>query len=168
MQIMAYDIETAERCSIEIPIRRLTALDDLKQAAYWRKLLELVQHLQSHGTEHELAGQIILDDLYLYKPEPPDPVRAKAIQKFMDEWRQSNPGSQPGNLYREIQKRFPLKEKTKVIVRIDWMDWVPLQDFVSVVHYRLQIKHPGKVLSEDARAKTPMEAERVILRAFGW
>jgi hypothetical protein len=168
MQITTFDIESSEQCSIEIPIRRLTASADAKEAAYWRKLLDLVEHLHSQDTEHKLWGQIILDNLYLSVPEPPNPVRTKAIKEFVEEWRQSNPDSRPRDEIHEIRKRFPSEEKTSVIVRIDWMDYVPLQDFISKVHYRLQIRRPGKVLSEDARAKTPLEAERVIRKAFGW
>jgi hypothetical protein len=35
------------------------------------------------------------------------------------------------------------------------------------MHYRIQIKRPGKGVTEEARAQNPAECERVLRKAFG-
>jgi hypothetical protein len=168
MQITTFDIESNEVSNIEIPLRRLATSADAKEAAYWRKLVALVEHLHSQGNDHKLTGYVFSQGLDLWAPDPPDPAREQAMKQFADEWLQSNPDAEKRKLSREMLKGFPSKPRTKLTVWIDWLDWVPLQDYISQVHYRMQIQHPGKVLSEDVRAKTPEEVERVIRRTFRW
>src|SRR4051812_28477022 len=98
MQITTVDTESKSVCSIDLPLRRLTKSDDAKEAAYWRKFLELVEHLQSRGTKHELRGYILLRELNLWVPYPPDPSRSQAMKEFADEWRRSNPGAETRRL----------------------------------------------------------------------
>ena len=112
----------------------------------------------------------MLQELVLFKREPLDPVRERQMKEFMDEWRASNPHPTTwGNsLSREMRRRFPHKPGIRVSVRVDWRDYAPLRDGVPEMHYRFQVERPGKTITEDARAKDPAEAERIICEAFGW
>ena len=88
----------------------------------------------------------------------------------VDEWRALNPDptSWGNSLSRELRRQFPPKPKTRVSVRVDWRDYAPLRDGVPEMHYRFQVERHGKTITEDARAKDPAEAERIICEAFGW
>ncbi len=112
----------------------------------------------------------MLQELLLHEPEPPDPVRDREMKRFVDEWRAQNPDPTTwGNrLSREMRRRFPSKPKVCVSVWVDWQDYTPLRDGLPEMHYRFQVKRPGKTISEDARTKDPVEAERIICEAFGW
>jgi hypothetical protein len=149
MRITTIDLDEDKACGIDVPPRRLAASHEPLEAASWQKILELVTHLQSSGSEHELWGQIMLQRLNLLKRERPDPARDREMQEFMGEW-------------------FPLKAEVCVSVWVDWRDYAPLRDGLPELHYRFQVKRPGKTLTEDARAKDLMEAERIICEAFGW
>jgi hypothetical protein len=170
MQITTFDLDEHKPCGIEVPLGRLAASPEPLEAAYWHKLLELVEHLQLSGSEHELWGQIVHQELLLREPEPPDPVRDREMKKFMDEWRALNPDPTTwGNrLIREKMQRFPPKPGVRVSVRVDWRDYAPLRDGLPEMHYRFQVKRPGRTITEDARAKDPVEAERIICEAFRW
>jgi hypothetical protein len=170
MRITTFDLVEHKPCGIEIPLRRLAASSKPMEAASWQKLLELVAHLQSSSSEDELRGQIVLQKLLLYKPEPPDPVRDREMKKFMDEWHALNPYSTTwGNrLSREMRQRFPRKPGVRVSVRVDWRDYAPLLDGLPEMHYRFQVERPGKTITEDARTKDLAAAERFICEACGW
>jgi hypothetical protein len=169
MRITTYDLGEHKTCGIEIPLRRLAASPTSLESAKWQKLLDLVTHLQSCAPEEELRGQILLEQVLLHKPEPPDPVRYEAMKNFMDEWRALNPDSTTWGvrLSRDMRRRFPAKPGVCVTLRVDWRDYAPLRDGFPEMHYRFQIKRPGKVISEDFRAKDPLEAHRIICEAFG-
>jgi hypothetical protein len=170
MRITTFDLDEHKPCGIEIPLRRLAASSEPLEAASWNKLLELVTHLQLSGSEHELWGQLVLKELLLHKPDPPDPVRDREMKKFIDEWRAENPDPTAwGNhLGREMRRRFPTKPGVHVSLWADWRDYAPLRDGLPDMHYRFQVKRPGKSITEDARAKDPAEAEQIIRQAFGW
>jgi hypothetical protein len=91
MRITTFDLDEHKPCGIEVPLRRLAASPEPLEGASWQKLLDLVAHLQTDGLEHELWGQIVLRELRLRKPQPPDPVRDREMKRFMDEWRALNP-----------------------------------------------------------------------------
>jgi hypothetical protein len=55
-----------------------------------------------------------------------------------------------------------------VSVWVDWPDNAPLRDGLPEAYYRLQIPRGKAVLSRDARATTPEQAEQIIWEAFGW
>jgi hypothetical protein len=171
MRITTFDFDKHKPCGIEVPLRRLMASPNPLEAASRHKLLDLVAHLQSSGPDHELRGQIFLQKkLRLRKPHTPDPVRDHEMKKFIDEWRALNPGSTTwgGRLSREMMRRFPRKPGVRVSVWVDWRDYGPLRDGLPEMHYRLQVERPGKTITDDARAKDPIEAERIICEAFGW
>jgi hypothetical protein len=170
MRITTFDLDEHKACGIEVTLRRLAESPTPLEAASWHKLLELVAHLQASGSEPQLWGQIVLQELLLHKPEPPDPVRDREIKKFMDEWRALNPDPTTwGNrLSREMRRRFPPKPGVLVSVRVDWRDYAPLRDGLPEMHFRFQVQRPGTAISQDARAKDPLEAERIICEAFGW
>jgi hypothetical protein len=170
MRITTFDLDEHKPCAIDVPLRRLAASADPLKAASWQKLLDLVAHLQSGGSEHELWGQILLQELRLHKPEPSDPIRDMQKKRFMDEWRALNPdpATWGDRLIREMRRRFPPKPGVLLSVRVDWQDYAPLRDGLPEMHYRFQIHRPGKAISEDARAKDPVEAEGIICKAFGW
>jgi hypothetical protein len=170
MRITTIDLDEHKACGIEVPLRRLAASTKPLEAASWKKLLELVEYLQSSGSEHELWGQIIFQELLLQKPEPPDTVRDPQMKRFMDEWRAQNPDPTTwGNrLSREMRRRFPAKPGVRVSVRVDWRDYAPLRDGLPEMHYRFQVERPEVTITEDARAKHTIEAERIICEAFGW
>ena len=169
MRITTLDLKTHKRCGIEIPLQRLAASPKPSEAAYWRKLLELVEHLQANGPEPELWARIKFQEVELSKPAAPDSVRMREMNAFMDEWRQPNPdpGTWGKSVRREMEQRFPHKPRTTVSVWVDWRDYPPLREGVPEMHFRFQVKRPGKTLSEDARAKDPLEAERIICEVFG-
>jgi len=59
--------------------------------------------------------------------------------------------------------------KVQVTVWVDWPDYGPVEDGLpKTAYYRLDIRRGNAALSENARADSPEEAERVIWRAFGW
>jgi hypothetical protein len=58
--------------------------------------------------------------------------------------------------------------RAAVTVWIDWRDYAPVRDGLPEAHYRLQIRRGNAALSQDARAATPEEVERIIWEAFGW
>jgi hypothetical protein len=155
---------------MDVLLQRLAASTEPLEAASWQKLVELVAHLESTGSEQELWGQILLQELHLYKPEPPDPIRNRQMQRFMDEWRAQHPDPAMWGkpLDRELLRRFPPKPGIQVSVRVDWQDYAPLREGLPEMHYRLQVKRPGKTLSEDRRANDPVDAERILCEAFGW
>lgn len=170
MGITIFNLDEDDPCGIEVPLRRLVASPEPLQAARWQKLLELVVHLQSRRSEHELLGYIILDELHLGEREPPDPIRDMQMKRFMEEWRALNPDPAEwgDRLDREMNRRFPLKPGVRLSVRVDWRDYAPLREGLPEMHYRFQVKRPGKTGSEDARARDFIEAERIICEAFGW
>lgn len=170
MRIMTFDLDEHKLYGIEAVLRHRAASPQPLEAASWNRLLELVTHLQSSGTEYELWGQIVLQELLLHKPEAIDPVRDLEMKQFMDEWRAQNPDPTTwgDRLNREITRRFPPRPGVRVSVRADWRDNTPLRDGLPEMHYRFQIKRPGKTLTEDARTKDLVEAERIIYEAFGW
>jgi hypothetical protein len=169
MQITTLDLDEHTRCGIEVSLQRLAASPESLEAASWQKLLQLVEHLQSSDPEQELWAFIILDKIVLHKPEPPDPVLEWQMKRFVDEWRALNPDQSTwGNrLSREMRQRFPPKPKVEVTLWVDWRDYSPLRDGLPEMHYRFNIDHPGKSLTDDARAKNLVEAERIICEAFG-
>jgi hypothetical protein len=50
----------------------------------------------------------------------------------------------------------------------DWRDYGPARNGLPVMHYRIQVKRRGATLTQDARAGSAAEADRVIREAFGW
>ena len=56
----------------------------------------------------------------------------------------------------------------KVTIRADWRDYGPVRDGIPEMHYRFRVKRPGKIATEDARAKDELEAKLIVCRAFGW
>ncbi len=92
------------------------------------------------------------------------------MKKFIDEWRALNPEPTTGEnrLLSEMRVRFPPKPSILVSVRVDWRDYAPLREGLPEMHYRFQVKRPGKPITEDARTKDPVEAERILCEAFGW
>src|SRR5437879_5269387 len=121
MRITTFDHDVSDKpCDIEVPLRRLASSTTAMEAAYWHKLLELAEHLQSSGPEPELWGHIILQELMLSKPQPPDPVRDQKMKEFMDEWRVLNPDPTTwrNKLSREMRRRFPPKPEVRVTVRV--------------------------------------------------
>jgi hypothetical protein len=170
MRITTLDLVEHKPCAIDVPLRRLAASAEPLKAASWQKLLDLIAHLQSDGSERELWGQVVLQELKLLKPEPPDPIRDMQIKRFMDEWRALNPdpATWGGRLSDEMRRRFPPKPGVCVSVRVDWQDYAPLRDGLPEMHYRFQVERPGKTITEDARAKNVVEAERIVCEAFGW
>jgi hypothetical protein len=168
MRITTFDLDEHKQCGIEASLRRLAASPEPLEATSCHKLLQLVEHLRASGPEQELCAQIVFDKLHLRKREPPDPVRNWQMKRFMDEWRALNPDpSTWGNrLGCEMRKRFPPKPQVRVSVWVDWRDYSPLRDGLPEMHYRFQIERPGKTMTEDARARDLMEAERVICKAF--
>jgi hypothetical protein len=170
MRITTFDSDEHKPCGIEVPLRRLAASPEPLKAASWQKLLQLVVHLQSDRSEHELCGHVLLEELHLHEREPPDPIRDMQMKRFMEEWRTVNPDVATWGirLSREMRRRFPPKPGVRISVRIDWHDYAPLRDGLPEMHYRFQVERPGKTVSEDARAKDLVEAERIICEAFGW
>ncbi len=170
MRITTFDLDEHKPCGIEVPLRRLAASPEPLAAARWQKLVELVVHLQSSRLEPELWGQILLEELFLHEREPPDPIRDMQMKRFMGEWRVLNPdpATWGDRLSREMRRRFPPKPGVRLSVRVDWRDYAPLREGLPEMHYRLQVERPGKTISEDARAKDVVEAERIICEAFGW
>jgi hypothetical protein len=170
MRITTFDLVEHKRCGIEVTLRRLAASPKLLDAASWQMLLDLVAHLQSSRAEHELYSQIVLQKLLLYKPEPPNPVRDRELKSFMDEWRSLNPDQATWvhRLSSELKRRFPLKFGIRVSVWVDWRDYAPLQEGLPEMHFRFQVKRTAMTITEDARARDPVEAERIICESFGW
>ncbi len=62
MWITTFDLEERKRCGIEVPLRRLAASLDPLKAACWRKVLELVEQLESNRLEREIWGHIVIDE----------------------------------------------------------------------------------------------------------
>jgi hypothetical protein len=64
----------------------------------------------------------------------------------------------------------PANSPPAALVRIwvDWVDYAQLEQGLPKTHYRLQIKREKTALSEDVRAGTVEEVERMIHLAFGW
>jgi hypothetical protein len=170
MRITTFDLDDHKPCAIDVSLRRLAASAEPLKAASWQKLLDLVTHLQSRDSEHELWGQIVLQELLLHKPEPSDPVRDMQMKRFMDEWRALNPdpATWGDRRRREMRRRFPTQPGVRVSVRVHWRDYAPLRDGLPELHYRFQVRRPGKTITEDARANDVVEAERIICAAFGW
>src|SRR5258708_4444610 len=111
MRITTFDLDEHRPCGIEVPVRRLAASPKPLEAAFWNKLLELVEHLQSSDSEHELWGQIVLQELLLHEPEPPDPMRDMQMKRFMAEGRVLNPDQATwgSRLRGEMRRRFAPK-----------------------------------------------------------
>jgi hypothetical protein len=87
MRIMTFDLDEHKPCAIDVPLRRLAASAEPLKAASWQKLVDLVAHLQSGDSRHELWGKIVLQELLLHKLEPSDSIRDMQLKEFMDEWR---------------------------------------------------------------------------------
>jgi len=170
MRITTFDLDQHKPCGIEVKVRCLAASPERLEAASWHKLLELVEHLLSSGPDHELWGQIMHRELLLNKPGPPDPVRDREMKKFIDEWRalHPDPGTWGNLLSLEMRHRFPPEPGVCVSVWVDWRDYAPLRDGLPEMHYRFQVKRPEKTITEDARTKDLVAAERIICEAFGW
>ena len=58
--------------------------------------------------------------------------------------------------------------RVHVRVWVDWKDFAPLRDGLPEMHYRLQIKRPGRIATKDARSRDAEEVNRIIREAFGW
>lgn len=171
MRITTFDDQVpGKRCSIEVPLRRRAAAADRFEAAYWRKLLDLAEHLRSSGPEPELLGHLLSRELWLSLREPSDAVQARQMQEFAEEWRARHPDQVTASeeLRAELRRRFPGAPKTRVGVRADWQDYAPLRDGVPDMHYRFEVRCPGQPMSTDARTKDLAEAERILRDAFGW
>ena len=170
MRITTFDLDrVAEECGIEIPLRRLVESPGMMTALYWQKLLELVEFLQARGSGPVLFGFLFPDALHLNQPSPPDPVRNWQVKRFVEKWRAEHPddAEYARTLREEISKRYPLEPSTSVSIWPDWRDRSPLQDGLPVIYYRLQVKHPGKTLSEDLQIQEFADVEQAILGAFG-
>lgn len=170
MHITTFNLDENKPCPIDEQLRRLAADTEPLKTAYWQKLLDLITHFQAVDSEHELMCDILFQDLLLDEPEPSDPIREMQIRRFIDKWRSLNPKPEDwrDSFDSEMSRRFPLKPGIRISVRVDWRDRAPLRDGLPEMHYRFQIERPGKTISEDARAKDVVEAERVIFEAFGW
>ena len=170
MRITTLDRETRKRCDIEGAIRRLAESSTPLEAAQWRKLLELVEHLRLSGPRPVLLGHIRTTELVLSRLEPIDPVRKKKMREFMEEWRASNPDptTSGDSLRREMRKRFPPETGIRVRVWAGWRDYGPVRDGLPVMHYRFEVRRPGKAENVYARARDAAGAERIIRKAFGW
>jgi hypothetical protein len=55
-----------------------------------------------------------------------------------------------------------------VKVWVDWFDYSALHDGLPESHYRFQIRRGKRDVTQDARAYSLAEAEKVIWDAFGW
>jgi hypothetical protein len=138
MRITTIDRAEDKWCGIEVPLRRLATSPNPLEAASWHKLLELVEHLQESGPEHELWGHIVLQELVLYKREPPDPVRDRQMERFMDEWRAQHPDPTTwgDRLSRAMRQRFPSRPGVRVSVRVDWRDYAPHREKLRPIGHR--------------------------------
>lgn len=168
MLITTVDFDEPKRCGIDVPLRRLMQSPFESKSAYWQKLLELVEHLQSQPDHHELFGYIISRELNLEKSDPPDADRIRKVQAFIDEWKSSNPDPQTWGtqLLAKLRERFPPKPKLSLSVTIDRPDHAPLTAEFPDTHYRFRIRRPGQILTEDLRAKTLEEASRTVYLLF--
>ena len=151
-------------CGIEVPLRILAASANPLEAASWVKLLELVDYLQSSESERELSGHILLQELILSEPVPPN----QEVQEFIEKWCASNPDPAAwGNKLHHEMKRFH-KPGVSVTVRADWRDYGSIRDGIPIMHFRFRVKRPDRIATQDARAQGPSEAKRIICGAFGW
>jgi hypothetical protein len=75
-----------------------------------------------------------------------------------------------GHFFRGVLSLVPSGAANRVSVEvwIDWPDHAPLRRELAEAHYRFQIRREDTDLSQDARAATLEEAEKVIRQAFGW
>ena len=64
---------------IEIPLRRLATSPNRLKAASWRKLLELVDYLQTSEPVREVSGFILFEDLVVSEPAPSNPARDQKL-----------------------------------------------------------------------------------------
>lgn len=182
MRITAFDYDENKECGseaplrecgIDVPLRRRAASAQPLEAASWQKILDLVAHLQSDGTDHELWGSIYVDELVLRKPVPFDLIGYLQEERLLkEEWRAltADPATRCDRLSRKMKRRFLPSPKpgVEISVRVEWSDDAPLRDGLPEMHYGFQVRRPGKTDSEDARAKNVAEAERILCEAFGW
>jgi hypothetical protein len=170
MRINHFDTDQLKPCGIEVQLRQLATTSEPMEAASWQKLLELVAHLQSDGSEFEIGSFLLSKELHLFKREPLDPILAMQMKRFAEQWRIQNPDQTTwGNrLSQEMRRRFPTKPGVDVSVQVDWRDYGPIHNGFPEMHYRFQIKRPESTITEDARAKEVVEAGRIISEAFGF
>jgi hypothetical protein len=82
------------QCDAAFALRELVKSPNPIEAASWQKLLELVDFLQSSEPDCNIDAAILLKELHLSKPSPPDPERDREFEIFLEEWRASHPDPQ--------------------------------------------------------------------------
>jgi hypothetical protein len=55
-----------------------------------------------------------------------------------------------------------------VTIRPDWYDFGPREGDLPPMHYRVNIRMPGRALSKDIRTQDLERVERALREAFGW
>jgi hypothetical protein len=54
-----------------------------------------------------------------------------------------------------------------VQVRVDWKDYGPVEDGLPVMHYRVHVRRPDAVVTDEVRSRSAQEAGQLILQVFG-
>jgi hypothetical protein len=107
---------------------------------------KLLAMASGHSRLDALKGQKLLDLVQLLEAQGPEP---RVYARFL------------------LKELMLLTNNVCVKVWVDWRDYGPLQDGIPQAYYRLQIRRESVALSEDRRAETPEEVERIISQAFG-
>jgi hypothetical protein len=142
MRIVTIDTKDGshQECGIEVPLRRLVASPNQLEAAYWRMMLDLVEYLAASGLEPVLRGNIFLKQIWLIRRPPPDPKRDQEFKEHMEKWKAANPDAQFGDAksrekFLDEARKFAREPDVSVTLRVDWLDYAPLQDGIPQMHY---------------------------------
>src|SRR5262245_51853368 len=132
MRITTFDTKDGsyQECGIEVPLRRLAASADRLEAAYWRMMLDLVEHLASSGSELELHGKVFLKQMWLTRPVPRDPRRDEEFKEHMERWKAANPDFQSGDaksrkMFLQEVRKFAREPDVSVTLIVDRRDYAP-------------------------------------------
>jgi hypothetical protein len=155
------------QCDAAFALRELVKSPNPIEAASWQKLLELVDFLQSSEPDCNIDAAILLKELHLSKPSPPDPERDREFEIFLEEWRASHPDPQSwGNELVDAARPFFGKRRDSIRITVDWPDYGPLENGIPIMHYRFRIDRAEGTISKDARARDLASAKMIICDAL--
>lgn len=166
MRIMMFN-DDFSICNAAVPLRELARSSQPVEATIWHRLLELVAYLEAGTPDCDVECAIVLKELRLSKPFPPDPDRERLFKKFIEEWRASHPDSAEwGNEIVDAAWPFFNSRRDSIRVTIDWPDYGPVENGLPITHYRFRIERAGCSLSEDARANDLTRTKQIICNAL--